>query len=445
MKWIWKNPAKTLIFFTGVFLCMVIVLAGKYREEVVLKQDVVQYYSYLPATFIEGDLSMQYAHGNGFYADKIWGTVMDDGAIVQKYTMGLAVMYLPGFALGHLHASVSDHPANGYSQPYETWLQISSVFFLLIGMWFLRKVLRRYFSEWTIAITLFILIFGTNLFYYSVAQGPMPHVYIFCLLSIFLHLTLRFHEFPNWKNSILLALVGGLIVLIRPNHILVWLIPLLYDLERGKWGFWKKQMAKVATWPLIVFLVMLPQMLYWKTFAGDWIFYSYGDEGFFFNDPAVWSMWFSFRKGWLIYSPIMVLGLVGLATFGNLTHKWRFSAWAFFIATTYVLSSWWCWWYGGSYGQRTLIDLFPVLAIGIAGLRHIIFPITWLNRAFVAFILLCAMLNAFQTFQFASGILHYDSMTSTAYKAAFGKVAKPDGFDALLETPDYEAAKQGDR
>ena len=445
LKWLWENAAKAFIFGTAGFLVLVVVLGQQIRDEKVIKQDVVQYYSYLPAAFIHGDLSMSYAHGDPFFADKVWGTVTDEGAFVQKYTMGLALMYAPFFGIGHLHAQLTDAPADGYSQPYELWLQFGAIFWLVLGLWILRKVLRRYFSEWTIAITLFVLVYATNLFVYATAQGPMPHAFLFCLVSLFLFLTLRFHEYPTWKNTVYLALVGGLIVLIRPNHLLIWAIPVLYDLDKGKWGWWKKQLPKVALWPLIVLVVVSPQLFYWKTFTGDWIFWSYGNEGFFFDDPALASMWFSFRKGWLIYTPVMVLGLVGLFSFGSLTGKWRVAAWVFFVASTYVLSSWWCWWYGGSYSQRVMIDLYPVLAIGMASLRHAIYPIKWLNRVLVGFIVVCTMLNVLQTWQYVNTFLHYDSMTAAAYKASFGRTHPPEGFEALLDPPDYEAARQGDR
>ncbi len=444
-NWIWANPAKTFIFGTGLFFIFLVSVSQQVRDDKVLKEDVVQYYAYLPATFIYNDLTMYYAHGNEFFSDKVWGHVTVEGAFVQKYTMGMALMYLPSFAMGHLSASIGEAPADGYSAPYEFWIQIGPIIYLVLGMWFLRKVLRRYFTEWTIAITLFTLIFATNLLYYSVAAGPMPHTHLFFLMSLFLFLTIRFHEYPKWSNALWLGLVGGLIVLVRPNHLIVWMVPVLYDLSKGKLGFWKKQLPKVLLWPVIVLVVVSPQLFYWKTLTGDWIFYSYVEEGFFFDDPKIGALWFSFRKGWLLYTPVMVLGIIGLFSFGSHTQKWRIPAWAFFLTSTYIFASWWAWWYGGSFGQRVYIDLFPILAIGMASLRHTIFPIKWLHRAFIGFILLCTLLNGFQTFQYVSGTLHYNSMTAEAYQKIFLQKTRPADLDDFLEAPDVEKAMKGDR
>lgn len=445
MKWIKAYPAKTTVLVTGLFLLLLVIFGQKFRDDKVLKQDVVQYYSYVPAVFIHGDLTMAYARTSPFYMDKIWGEMTPEGAYVQKYTMGMALLYTPTFLAAHAQAHLTAAPADGYSGPYETWIQIGSVLFLTLGLWFLRKVMRRYFGERTMVITLLAVVFGTNLLYYTAAQGPMPHAYIFCLLSIFLHLSLRFHEFPTWGHSLLLALVGGLIVLVRPNHMLIWLIPLLYDLDRGKLGWWRRQIPKMVLWPLIGLLIALPQMLYWNSLTGDLVHYTYGEEGFFFNDPALWSAWFSFRKGWLVYTPLMAIGVLGIFLMGPALRKWRYSFWAFFLTTTYVLVSWWCWWYGGSFGQRSFIDLYPILAIGIGALLTRVQAWKWTQGILFALIGLFTALNLFQTLQYTKGAIHHDSMTAAAYRASFGRLNPPANFEDLLETPDYEAAKQGIR
>ncbi len=444
MKLPFKSYSKTAVYLSGLFLLLVVIAGQNFRDEKVLKQDVVQYYSYVPATFIYGDLSMAYARTSPFWQDKIWGYMTEEGAYVQKYTMGLAIMYTPFFFAGHATAQLSSAPADGYSWPYELWIQIGSVFYLFLGLLILRKLLRHYFSDQITAITLLTLVLCTNLFYYSVAQGPMPHVYIFFLLSLFLHLTLRFHNNPTWKLAFFLALTGGMIVLVRPNHLLVWMIPVLYGLNREKLHWWRLHWQKVLVWPLGVLLVAAPQLIYWHHFTGDWVFYTYGEEGFFFDQPALLKAWFGFRKGWLIYTPVMALALVGMFRLHRITKEWTLAFAAFFITSTYVLVSWWCWWYGGSFGQRAFIDLFPVLAFGLAALLTAICSRTRIFYPVLGLIALLGVLNAFQTWQFTKGIIHHDSMTAAAYKATFAKTAVPEDFGALLETPDYDKALRGE-
>ncbi len=432
------------IYLSGLLMVLMVTIGHKFEDDEVLQQDVVQYYSYVPATFIYGDLSMAYARTSPFWQDKIWGHMTQEGAYVQKYTMGLAIMYTPFFFAGHATAYLCGALADGYSWPYELWIQIGSIVYLFLGLLILRKLLLCYFSDQVTAITLLTLVLCTNLFYYSVGQGPMPHVYVFSLLSLFLYLTFRFHKTPTWILAFSLALTGGMIFLIRPNHFLVWMIPILYDLNRAKLQWWRRHWQKILVWPLGVLLVVTPQLIYWYHFTGEWVFYSYGEEGFFFDQPVFFKAWFGFRKGWLIYTPVMTLALAGMFRIHRITKEWVLPFAIFFIASTYVIVSWWCWWYGGSFGLRPFIDLFPVLSFGLASLLTTVYPKIRLFYSVLSLIAIFGVLNAFQTWQYTKGIIHYDSMTAAAYKATFGKISYPENYEELIKNPNYDKAVKGE-
>ena len=54
-------------------------------------------------------------------------------------------------------------------------------------------------------------------------------------------------------------------------------------------------------------------------------------------------------------------------------------------------------------------------------------------------------LNLFQTMQYRRGIVHWDSMTKETYFLIFGNPNYPVGYAESIKTPDYDAAKKGDR
>src|SRR5690349_18012744 len=61
-----------------------------------------------------------------------------------------------------------------------------------------------------------------------------------------------------------------------------------------------------------VFMIpWIPQMIYWKYYTGTFLFYTYGEEGFYFFNPQLFNVLLSYRKGWLVYTPIMVFALIG--------------------------------------------------------------------------------------------------------------------------------------
>ncbi len=108
--------------------CVVIVLIAavlllrmfnghRYSEpEKVIAWDVVSYYAYLPATFIEHDLTLSFTEHE--HAGTYWPETLADGRKVVKTSMGLSIMYCPFFLAAHVLASAFGYPADGFSTPY---------------------------------------------------------------------------------------------------------------------------------------------------------------------------------------------------------------------------------------------------------------------------------------------------------------------------------------
>src|SRR5690606_37332847 len=86
----------------------------------------------------------------------------------------------------------------------------------------------------------------------------------------------------------------------------------------------------------------------------------------------------------------------------------------FLCVFLYVTFSWWCWWYGGSFGARTLIDILPLMAFPLAA------GFEWVSRQKKRWILFIApvffvYLNNYQSWQYSQGFIHFDSMTYEGY------------------------------
>lgn len=428
----------------GLWLLLMLV-QHRWQYGATIKEDVVSYYSYLPATFLYSDLSMEYAHHDAFFDGKLWGLEAENGGFIQKYTYGLSLLYLPFFLLALGIAWISGAPLDGYSWPFEACLQLSAIFYAAVGLWILRKWLLQWFEDRTVMLTLLAMVGGTHLFYYVVGHGPMPHAYLFFLLTAFVALVQRFVEHPGGATAAGIGLAGGMAVLIRPVHAVIWLVPVLYAWVRlGGMAPLVRFMQRNALFflPILLLpiLLWLPQLAYWKFMTGNWWFWSYNDEGFFWTDPKVGQVLLGFRKGWLVYTPLMALALMGWGMAWKRLREWRWALFVPFLLSVYAMAAWWCWWFGGSLGMRPMIDFYGWLAPGLAAL------IAWAwkskpRKALGVVIVLLMCLNAFQTLQYVKGIIHYDAMTWPAYKASFGKLTPPEGYDQLLVAPDYEKAK----
>lgn len=422
------------------------------KEESIIAWDVISYYGYLPATFIYGDVSLEKPNEKfDEYQHTFWMEKASNGGKVFKTSMGMSILYAPFFFASHIYALATSELASGFSSPYKFGIAMSSLSYLLIGFVFLRKLLLKFFSEKVIALTLLFIGLGTNFYYYTVIAVGMPHIYLFSLLAMSSYYTVEWYENPKFKISVLLGVFIGLMVLVRPTMLIVLLFPILFNLNsiKERMLFFKKYIFQVFSIFIFACIVWVPQFVYWKTVSGDFLFYSYSEEGFFFADPQIVNALFSFRKGWLLYTPIMTFALIGFVLMFKKKEKITFSLIVPIAIYFYIASCWWDWWFGGSFGYRTMIDVMPLLSVGLA---YFIQEILSYNKIYkstiLTFMFLFLGFNLFQTRQAHEGLIHHDSMTKSAYfKIAFKlqKQITREEVKPFLRAPDYDAAKRGDR
>jgi hypothetical protein len=456
MFYLRKKLLSILVLALILLTCIVSLKDHKARLQNadVIAWDICEYYMYLPAAFIYSDITFSYVNKlPGDLRKKYAYTILPDGRNIGRLSIGMAITYSPFFLVSHVAAKVLGFPQNGYSYPYQLGIFLSGFFYCFIGYIFLRKILLRYFSEMATALTLICIALGTNLFYYSTTEAPMSHAVLFCLFTVFLHYTILWHKKPTFKRSFMLFFVAGLAILIRPISIMLAIIFLLYkDDEKNTFSqkikFYMEHYKHFLLGFLVLLLIALPQLIYWKMQSGQWIYYSYGKERFFFNDPKIIQGLFGYRKGWLIYTPVMVLSLMGFYALYKRVPKLFFSILIYVLLHIYVIFSWWCWWYGGSFGMRAMIELYAFLALPMAALWQML----WQNKQKFTFYFIlifaagCIYLNQRQTLQYRRTIIHWDSMNKAYYWAVFNNMNWPDDNTIkLLAAPDYEAAMEGKR
>lgn len=423
------------------------------KNEKVIEWDVHNYYAYLPLHFIYNDIEIEdvenYRYGDNLY--HVWIEKTKDNKNVIKGPIGMIYMYGPFFFIGHGVALLTDnYPADGFSAPYKLFLLLGALFYLVVGLFFVKKTLEYFnFSDKDIAIVLLLLGVGTNLLAYSSSFAPMPHVFNFALMAMFIYFSLKWHSIQKFKYLIVLGVLLGIITQIRPTNILIIFFFLLYGISsletlKFKFNLFKKEFIRLTIFIPLGLLIWVPQFLYWKIATGNYIYYSFGDEGFFFTDPKIVEGLFSFRKGWLVYTPIMGVALIGLFYLKGKLDGLRLGIITFTVLNIYIIFSWWCWWYGGSFGQRSIIDSYALLAIPLAAFVQGVDNKTKAKYVFYLIAGFFIWLNIFQTYQFENKSLHYDSMSKELYFKQFGKLKPIDNFDDYLNWADYDAAKYRD-
>ncbi|MBI5538842.1 MAG: hypothetical protein HY951_02210 [Bacteroidia bacterium] len=441
----------SIIVIAIIYLLLHFIFVFWKRPMDVIASDTKEYYAFLPAFLINHDLTLKYIEQNPeFYADKIRSrNKLENGNYVIKTTMGLSFMYLPFFALAHVSTYFSEYASDGYTRPYGIALVFASLTYFFLGLFVLKKTLSLYFNNKVIGWVLFLIAFGTNITNYLTAEAAYSHSFSFALFSFFIWNTIKWHDNPNFKRSIYLGLLLGLISLIRPTNGLIVLVFILWNIDsliniKERFYLFLKNYFKIFVILLLMILVWLPQLFYWKYVSGNWLFYSYDNEGFFFSNPHFVDVLVGFRKGWFIYTPLMFFASIGFVVLFNNYRKLFWNTFIFFIVNIYIISSWWCWWYGGSFGLRPFIDSYALMAIPLAAIVSFVLQRKNILKLFLlSFAVLLIVFNLFQNKKYFNMAIHYDSMTRESFFITLFKVNPTEEFVDKLETPDYDNARKG--
>lgn len=420
----------------------------------IFRDDVQQYYAYLPALFIHHDIKLHYPDADSsLHKSELTPLKLPNGNHLIKMTCGTAICYAPFFFLAHGYSLLAGE-ATGYSLSYAWCLALGAVCYAGISLFVMRKTLLKFFSDAAVAVSVFCVLLGTNFFYYSAYEGLMSHVYAFFAFTLVLWFTIRFFELPRAGTGIALGFFAGLAAVIRPNDILIPLVPVLYGINsiaavRNRVSFLRIHFTTVIMSVIAFALPCLLQMWYWKTVTGHWIYYSYQGEPFYFNDPQFLNTLFSYRKGWLLYTPVMVFAVCGFLFLFRVAGKLASPILVFFLINLYVLASWWCWWYGGSFGNRAFIECYALMIFPLAAFFETAFRNRIIKMAVAMPAVFFIFLNLFQTYQYREGIIHYDRMGAKAYWIVFLKPSlTPDEWKELdenLHFPQYDWWKEREK
>ncbi|MBN3035343.1 MAG: hypothetical protein JW861_07130 [Bacteroidales bacterium] len=444
------------IFLLGVVLVVMvieIIQADWKKPNAVLGGDGLSYYGYITAFFIHHDLTLSNYDPESPESRIHYGSFpkkSPSGQWVLPTTMGLALLIIPFFLIAHLIAQVTPFPLDGYSEPYQFMLLMTPLIYLTIGLIWFRKLLLRHFRDVPVALGIAGMILGTNVLYYLTTQPVMSHTYNVALSMIFIYLTDRWHDQPTFRYSALLGLVSGLLSLIRPTYAIIGLCFVFWNISSAKGipdkiKWLARQWHYLSVMVITAIIVWIPQMIYWKIMSGSPFFWSYGEEArFFFGNPQIFHVLFSYRKGWLLYTPMMLFALAGIPLLWKMMRGAMIPVLIFLLFTVYLVSSWWSWWFGASFGHRAMIDTYGLLLIPFTAFIQYTTERRWPLRAGLLLIITFLLfLNGFQVWQARHNLLDTFAMTRRTYWMHFLKTQPiPEYYDLLVQ-PDYQTAKQG--
>ncbi len=380
----------------------------------VIESDGKGYYMYLPNIFINKNIAHQ-------KPDNRFILKTENGAI-NKYYFGTALAILPFYSIGNLSAYLLNEPLDGYSSPFQKAINFAALFYLFIGLWFFSSFLLLYnIKPWIICLTNILIVFGTNLMMYCVIHPSFSHIYSFCFVNLFLYSTKLFLQSKKNKHAIIAAIALGMITIIRPiNGIIIFIIPFLSsNFTELSYTFLNPKTYKSLAIAILIFGGIISiQLFVWYIQTGSIFNWSYQHEGFYFKNPQIVNVLFSFRKGFFVYTPLALLSLLGLVKLFKESKFQFFSISSFLCVLIYLTSSWWCWYYGPSFGQRSFVEYYGLFGLLLA-LMFEHFNKTKLGYHTICLAFIFCLLNIIQSYQYVKHIISTWDMNYEKYKYVF--------------------------
>lgn len=376
--------------------------SGRFNYHSEVFSDKAGYHIYLSATEYGWDWrnfpDTQVASFTGYGFE-----LYPEGKIYTKYTYGTALAYAPFYLLG-TRLEEPDEAYPGFSEVQNRMISLAAGVYLFIGLFFLFHFLKPRYG-WKAALgAMTVVLLGTNLLYYGIQETGMSHVYSFALFAFFLWFLDRtaFMREGKWWHFLLFGMMAGWMAVIRQLNIFFPLVYFFLDNDQESPLIRLKRLLRgsAPVWiALGGFLLLFPQLLYWKYVSGHWLMYSYGEEGFNWLCPKLLNVWFAPHNGLFIYTPTVLFILAGVVW---MIRKGENNGWLlllFFAGMSYLFASWWAWWFGCAFGARSFIEYYTLLALAVAfSFRELSGQKPWVKKLSLSLLAVCCLYTLKLTF-----------------------------------------------
>ena len=388
----WVRTKNSISYFLILFafLSLSYFSFGTYRNwHYKIESDGKYYYQYLVSGFYDKDFDF----ANNYQTPKYeWMRTEIDhygfknnvspitGRSTNLFTIGPSILWLPFFLVAKISANSLNMigfqiDVNPWGKFFQYTVMYSAVVYTVITLYLLYRLLIRYFEHNIAIYAAWLLLISTNLFYYTVFEASMSHVYDLFTYVLFLFLFVESVENARPVVYLALAIAGVLHVLVRTQNILtiilfsvlLFLIPLISQKKLPSFKL-------IGIYGIVLFIGLLPIPLLNIYLFGNPFTIPQGYGFLSLTDPKILQVLFSLRNGLFSQHPSLLLGALGFMAFLYSVIKAKSQKETiFFIALliafifqVYINSTASDWWAGHSFGQRRLISSFPLFAFGFA-------------------------------------------------------------------------------
>ena len=364
-----------------------------------IESDGKYFYQYLVSAVYDGDLDFANQYRIPKYSwmrteidcGKFRDTVSPvTGRPANIFWPGAALFWLPFFAVAWLLGTLLNAVGLAVDMnPFGRWFQYgvmvagpicAALALVLLGRLFPRL---RLASADSAHLAVVLVLFASPLYYYTVFEPSMSHVYDLLAFVLYLLAVLGWVERARSRDLAALSLSGGLLILVRPQNAatvalfsaVLFFLPARPDQEGAPAAPFLR-LRRFAACALPLLLGVLPILaLNRYLYGGAFVVKGAGSV----LDPAhpkILEVLFSAHNGLFSHHPHLLVGLAGflwlMASRPVGVPGWfLWTLLGAFLVQVWVNASTPDWWggalpEGASFGQRRLLSSLPLFALGLA-------------------------------------------------------------------------------
>ncbi|MEM8639035.1 MAG: hypothetical protein AAGG51_09500 [Cyanobacteria bacterium P01_G01_bin.54] len=353
-------------FLVGLFLLalgvmMLSIVSGDSVDLIV--SDANGYYAWTRSILLDGDVDFRNDYALLYSPDPLpsdMARLTPRGLPPNKYPIGMAILTLPGFVLGHLIALVTPFIVDGASLPYQVCVTVSLVLLVLLSFWlFFQALLRSGIPSATALLVSSLSLVGTNLLHYITKEPAMAHGAGVALLNGLVWFSTQqtfWQRRPRLASGMVGGISGLLIVVRLSNLVFLPFIAVLFSTHLRQPRNWPSLLAGGS------FFLLIQQLVYFWLW-GKVILYPYKGEGFYaglsgIRRAVVGQAWGVFlHHPW--YFVLVSITLVGLFICSQ--HQGLLATALIGFTGLWLLNGLWDN-FANSFGHRAFIETLPALS-----------------------------------------------------------------------------------
>lgn len=352
-------PVGRRVLVPGLALLLLLASLGVEPE---FRADSVSYFAWLRSAWFDHDLDFanEWAH---------WGLEAQPrtptGLRRNVHSVGPALLWSPFYLVADLYvAATGAFPRDGYGLPYRRAAAFGTLVAVLLGAWLLARLLAPRVGSRTAVLVAAASVLGSPMVYYALVVPTMAHGATFGAAAAFLWAWDRARRRPSLAAWCVLGALLGLATLMRWQAATLGLLVLPLAIHglarRGVRPAWVMGAAAAGL------AAFSPQLLAWHALYGRFFTIPQGEGFMDWSSPHLVDVLVSADHGLFAWTPLMLLGVLGLILGLREDGMLFGGALAVFVATAWVNGGVYDWAAGDAFGARRFDLVVPLLALGLA-------------------------------------------------------------------------------